>query len=101
MKKIKIQSTPFNEYTDFYSFGVEPYSKLLDVYYQKSQFLDNAVLTVNAFGDGQVKQILASVSETRGNYQVVAKAFLFLIALIPLAAILLFKRLGYDLNAKL
>ena len=52
MKKIKIQSTPFNEYTDFYSFGVEPYSKLLDVYYQKSQFLDNAVLTVNAFGSG-------------------------------------------------
>lgn len=76
-------------------------SKLLDVYYQKSQFLDNAVLTVNAFGDGQVKQILASVSETRGNYQVVAKVFLFLIALIPLAAILLFRRLGYDLNAKL
>jgi hypothetical protein len=32
MKKIKIQSVTFNEYTDYYSFQVEPYSKLLDVY---------------------------------------------------------------------
>ena len=38
MKKIKIQSTPFNEYTDFYSFGVEPYSKLLDVYINNFSF---------------------------------------------------------------
>lgn len=76
-------------------------SKLLDVYYQKSQFLDNAVLTVNPFGDGAVKSILENVNQTRGNYQLVAKVCLFLIALIPLAAILLFRRLGYDLNAKL
>jgi hypothetical protein len=73
----------------------------LDVYYQKSQFLDNAVLTVNAFGDGTVKSILENVNQTRSNYQLVAKVCLFLIALIPLAAILLFRRLGYDLNAKL
>lgn len=76
-------------------------AKLLDVYYQKSQFLDNAVLTVNAFGDGTVKSILENVNQTRSNYQLVAKVCLFLIALIPLAAILLFRRLGYDLNAKL
>ena len=75
--------------------------KLLDVYYQKSQFLDNAVLTVNPFGDGTVREILEEVNQMRGNYQLVAKVCLFLIALIPIAAILLFRRLGYDLNAKL
>ena len=38
MKKIKIQSVTFNEYTEFYSFQVEPYSKLLDVYINNFTF---------------------------------------------------------------
>ena len=38
MKTIKIQSHSFNEYTEFYSFSVEPYSKLLDVYINNLSF---------------------------------------------------------------
>lgn len=76
-------------------------STLVAVNYQTSAFYDKPLLAVNIFGDSEVKAILAEVDKSRAQYLLLSRICVGLIVLLPVLFLLLFRRLGYDLNAKL
>jgi hypothetical protein len=76
-------------------------STLVAVNYQTSTFYDKPLLGVNVFGDSDLKDALALVDRSRKQYQWVSEFCVGLIVLLPVLFLLMFRRLGYDLNAKL